>query len=69
MASDKASPAPGTKVGVHYAGRVMVAFVIEERGVFAGHRIVRVHVGDMDDAEAPEFELPVDELEPVSAAA
>ena len=46
-----------------------VLAVMEDRGVFAGKRIVRVHVGDWDDAEAPEFELPVDELEPVPAAA
>ena len=69
MASEQATPAPGTKVGVHYGGRVVVAFVIEDRGVFGGQRIVRIHVGDPDDAEAPEFELPVDELEPVPAAA
>lgn len=69
VASDNAPPAPGTKVGVHFAGRVVAAFVIEDRGVFAGKRIVRVHVGDLDDAEAPEFELPLDELEAVPAAA
>lgn len=69
VASEKAPPAPGSKVGVHYGGRVVVAFVIEDRGVLAGHRIVRVHVGDWDDTGAPEFELPVDELEPVPAAA
>jgi hypothetical protein len=35
----------------------------------AGHRIVRVYVGDWDDSDAPEFDLPVDELEPVRCAA
>ena len=52
-----------------YGGRLVAAFVIEDHGVFAGRRIVRVHVGDWDDAEAPEFELPVDELGPVPTAA
>ncbi len=69
MPSEKAAAAPGTKVGVHFAGRVVVGFVIEDRGVFGGERIVRVHVGDLEDSEAPDFELPVDELEPVPAAA
>jgi hypothetical protein len=69
MSSEKTALLPGTKVGVHFGGRIVRAVVIEDRGVFAGERIVRVHVGDLDDAEAPEFELPVDELEPVSAAA
>jgi hypothetical protein len=45
------------------------AFVLEDRGVFAGVRIVRVHVGELEDTEAPEFELPVDELEPQPQAA
>ncbi len=69
MGSERTSPALGSKVGVHYGGRLVAAFVVEDRGVFAGHRIVRVHLGDLDDLEAPEFELPVDELEPVPAAA
>jgi len=30
---------------------------------------VRVHVGDLDDDAAPEFEVPVEELEPLPAAA
>lgn len=69
MESNKAPSAPGSKVGVHYGGRVVVAFVIEDRGVLAGQRIVRVHVGDWDDPEAPEFELPLDQLEPIPTAA
>lgn len=69
MSSAKAVPELGAKVGVHYGGRVVVAFVIEDRGVFGGQRLVRVHVGEWEDPEAPEFEVPVDELEPISAAA
>ena len=69
MASKKESLEPGSKVGVYHGGRIVVAFVVEDRGVFGGQRIVRVHVGDWDDPEALEFELPVDELEPVPAAA
>lgn len=69
METETVPPAPGTKVGVHYGGRVVVAFVVEDRGVFAGERIVRVHVGELDDPESPEFELPVKELEPIPAAA
>jgi hypothetical protein len=69
MAAEKTPLTPGTRVGVHFGGRVVAAFVIEDRGVFAGERIVRVHIGELEDTEAPEFELPVDELEPVPAAA
>lgn len=68
MAS-KSTPLVGSRVGVHYGGAVVAAYVIEDRGVFGGERIVRVHVGEWDDPEAPEFELPADELLSTPAAA
>lgn len=61
--------AVGSRVGVHYGGNLVVAFVIEDRGVLGGQHIVRVHVGDWDDLDAPEFEVPVDELVAAPAAA
>lgn len=69
MTRKKGAFSPGTVVGVRFGGRVTAAFVVEDRGVFRGRRIVRVHLGDWDDPDALEFELPVDELEPVPAAA
>ena len=62
-------PLPGTKVGVRYGGRIVAGVVTEDRGVLAGHQVVRVHVGEWEDSDAPEFEVPVDELQPVPAAA
>jgi hypothetical protein len=69
MRREKGAFSPGTKVGVRFSGRVVVAFILEDRGVFGGQRIVRVHLGDLDDRDALEFELPADELEPLPAAA
>lgn len=68
MASESI-PLVGSRVGVHYGGTVVAAYVIEDRGVFGGKRIVRVHVGEWNDPEAPEFELPADELLSTPAAA
>lgn len=67
--TSNSAPALGSRVGVHYGGRVAVAVVIEDRGVLGGQRIVRVHVGDWENPEAPEFEVPVEELVPEPAAA
>ncbi|MGO9249721.1 MAG: hypothetical protein ACLQQB_07515 [Solirubrobacteraceae bacterium] len=46
MVRKKGAFSPGTEVGVHFGGRVTAAFVVEERGVFRGRQIVRVHLGD-----------------------
>ncbi len=69
MAREKGAFAPGTKVGVRFSGRVTTAYVIEDLGVFRGRHILRVHLGEWDDPEAIEYELPEDELEPLPAAA
>lgn len=69
MARKNAAPPPGTKVGVHFGSRVVTALVIEDRGVFAGKRLVRIRLIDWESGDAPEFELPVDELEPVPTPA
>ncbi len=61
--------AVGTKVGVRFGGRVVSASVVEDRGVFRDHRIIRVRIDGDNDPDALEFELPVEELEPLSAAA
>jgi hypothetical protein len=69
MTLTKKAPAIGTRVGVRYGGSTVRAVIIEDRGVLGTDHIVRVHVGDWDDPEAPEFEVPVDELLPEPAAA
>jgi hypothetical protein len=69
MTCEKRAFSPGTKVGVRFSGRVVQAFIVEDRGVFGGQRIVRVRLGDWNDRDALEFELPADELEPLPAAA
>lgn len=61
-------PAAGTKVGVRFGGRTTLAVLIEDRGVFHGEHIVRVRLGDGSDPDALDFELPLDELEPVPTA-
>ena len=66
---DPSTPPVGSEVGVRYGGSVVIAFVVEDRGVFGGEHIVRVRVGDRDDPEAPDFEIPASELVPVPAAA
>lgn len=62
-------PVVGSKVGVRFGGRIVVGLVVEDRGVLGGKRIVRVHIGEAEDPEEPEFEIPVDELAPAPAAA
>ncbi len=62
-------PSIGTTVGVRYGGSIVRAVLIEDRGVLGSDHIVRVHVGDWDDPEAPEFEVSVGELVPEPAAA
>lgn len=60
---------PGTTVGVPFGGRVVKGSVIEDRGIFRHHRIVRVRIGDVEGDDAIEFELPVEELQPLPSAA
>ena len=69
MAREKQEFHRGTKVGVRFGGRVVPAIVVEDRGVFHGHLIVRVHLGDPDDRDAIEFELRAEELQSLPAAA
>lgn len=71
MAREKAEFVRGTKVGVRFGGRVRRAVILEDRGiVFSGRRIVRVRLGDdPNDADALEWEIPAEELEPLPAAA
>jgi hypothetical protein len=69
MAREKAEFAPGTKVGVPFGGRIVPGFILEDRGVFGGQRIVHVRLRDRDDPDAMDFELPADELQPLPAAA
>ncbi len=69
MMREKVEFARGTKVGVRFAGKLRTAIVVEDRGVFRDHRIVRIRLGDLEDLEALEFELRADELEPLPAAA
>ena len=57
-----ALPAVGDVVGVPFAGRIERAVIVEDRGDFRGHRIVRIRVGERDDVEAPELEVPTDNL-------
>lgn len=61
--------ARGTKVGVRFAGSVRTATVVEDRGVFRDHRVVRVRLDYLNDLGAREFELRADTLEPLPAAA
>lgn len=46
MTRKKGAFFPGTIVGVRFGGRVTTAFVVEDRGVFRGRRILSVHLGD-----------------------
>jgi len=55
-------PKIGDIVGVRFAGHVERAVVVEDRGVLRGHHIYRVRVGDWDDLDAPELELPLEDL-------
>lgn len=55
-------PEIGSRVGVHLGGRIVSAVLVEDRGDFRGHRIVRVRVDDWPADEAPDFEVPADEL-------
>lgn len=55
-------PTIGQVVGVHYSGQIERGTVIEDRGVFRGHQVVRVRIGDQDGLDAPEIELPVEEI-------
>lgn len=61
--------APGTAVGILFGGRVVPGSVIEDRGIFRHHRLVRVRIGDVEGDDAIEFELPVEELRPLPSAA
>jgi hypothetical protein len=69
MAREKQEFAPGMKVGVRFSGEVTPAVVTEDRGIFGGHRIVRVRLDDPGNLDELEFEVPADELEPLPAAA
>ena len=69
MASEKQEFVPGMKVGVRFSGEVTPAVVTEDRGIFGGHRIVRVRLDDPDNLGELEFEVPADEFEPLPAAA
>lgn len=63
------APSIGSRVGVRYGGRIASAVVIEDRGLIGDEHLVRVRIETSDDAEAPEFEVPVTELSPEPAAA
>jgi hypothetical protein len=57
----------GDRVGVRYAGRLLGAEVIEDRGLLGprGQQVVRLSVGGgADPADSFEVEVPVDWLEP-----
>lgn len=72
MASERLEYARGTKVGVRVGGFLRAAVVVEDRGIFVGHRIVRIRelddFGDFDDVAPREYEISTDELEPGPAA-
>jgi hypothetical protein len=60
-----AHPKIGQIVGVRFAGQVEGAVIVEHRGVFGGQHVYRVRVGERDDPDAPELELPLEDLEEV----
>ncbi len=60
--TDLLIPEIGSRVGVRLGGRIVSAVVVEDRGDFRGHRIVRVRVDDWPADEAPDFEVPANEL-------
>jgi hypothetical protein len=60
--TDSLIPEIGSRVGVHLGGRIVGAVIIEDRGDFRGHRIMRVRVDDWPYEETPVFEVPADEL-------
>ena len=60
--TDSLIPEVGSRVGVRLGGRIVSAVLVEDRGNFRGHRIVRVRVNDWPEDEAPDFEVPADEL-------
>lgn len=60
--TDSLIPEIGSRVGVRLGGRIVGAVIVEDRGDFRGHRIVRVRVDDWPADEAPDFEVPTSEL-------
>jgi hypothetical protein len=69
MPREKAEFARGTKVGVRFSGRVVPAVIVEDRGIFNDHRVVRIRLGELDDDDALEWELRAEKLEPLPTAA
>jgi hypothetical protein len=67
--TDSLIPEIGSRVGVRLGGPIVSAVLVEDRGDFRGHRIVRVRVDDWPADEAPDFEVRADELQAASTPA